>query len=260
MSEDVVSGLIKDYILRLSSEGKRVDGRQMEQIRPITIVKNVINTAEGSAQVNLGDTSVLVGVKTEIGEPFPDMPNSGVLTTSVEMIPMASPTFEPGPPSPTAIELARVVDRGIRESECIDLESLCITPGEKVWILFLDVHVLDYDGNLFDACSIASLAALSCTKIPYSRLDAAKQDEPLVIQSWPVSLTAAKIKDTLFIDPSLEEENIADARLTVILDENGNLRAMQKGIGGSVTLEEIERLIALNSKYGEEIRKKIRGA
>lgn len=260
MSDDVVSELVKDYIMKLSAEGKRVDGRLMDQIRPITVMKNIISSAEGSAQVNLGETSVIVGIKAQIGEPFADTPNSGVLTTSVEMIPMASPTFESGPPSPRAIELARVVDRGIRESECVDLEKLCITPGEKVWILFVDIHILDYDGNLFDACAIAALSALASTKIPYSTLDPAKQDEPLDIQCWPVSLTAVKIRDSLFADPSLDEETIADARMTVVIDENGNLRAMQKGVGGSISLEDVERLIAMSAKYSGDIRAKIRGA
>ena len=87
----------------------------------------------------------------------------------MELIPLASPDFESGPPREKAIELARVVDRGIRESETIDMAKLCITPEEKVWIVFIDVHVLDYDGNLFDACSLAASAALGCTIVPNER-------------------------------------------------------------------------------------------
>ena len=257
---DVVSELMKDYVLKLSAEGKRIDGRTLDQVRPITITKNIIASAEGSAQVNLGETTVIVGVKAQLGEPFADTPNCGVLTTSAELVPMASPTFEAGPPSPVAIELARVVDRGIRESECVDLEKLCVIPGEKVWILFLDLHILDYDGNLFDACSIAALAALASTKIPYSQLDPAKKDEMLELQSWPVSLTAVKIRDSMFADPSLDEETIADSRITVVTNENGNLRAMQKGVGGSITIEDAEKLIAMSVKHGSDVRAKVRGA
>src|SRR2546428_7608514 len=85
---------------------------------------------------------------------------------SVGLILMASPTCEAEPPRPEAIELARVVDRGIRESKMVNMEKLCITPKEKVWILFIDIHVLDYDGNLFDACSYAAVAALASTIAP----------------------------------------------------------------------------------------------
>lgn len=260
MENEVVSEVMKDYIHKLAVEGKRLDGRAMDTIRDIVVKKNVIETAEGSAQVNLGDTTVLVGVKAAVGPPYPDTPDKGVLTSLVELIPMASPSFESGPPRPNAVELARVVDRGIRESRMIDLSRLCIEQGEKVWVLFLDMHVLDYDGNLFDACSIASVAALGSTVIPHSTIDPEKEDEPLEIERWPVSLTSVKIKGDIFIDPSLEEENVAEARLTVTLDEEGRIRAMQKGIGGSLDIDDVERTIDLCMKYREGIVARIKGA
>src|SRR2546421_295990 len=140
-------------------------------------------------------------------EPEPDTPNTGVLSTSVELIPMASPTFEAGPPRPDAIELARVVDRGIRESKMVNMEKLCITPKEKVWILFIDIHVLDFDGNLFDACSYAAVSALASTIAP-AKGQGLGDDFPLPIEHWPVSVTTAKIKDLLLVDPSLDEERL----------------------------------------------------
>ena len=62
----------------------------------------------------------LCGVKVGTGEPFEDTPNDGVLTVNAELVPVASPNFEPGPPNEDSIELARVVDRGISESHAID--------------------------------------------------------------------------------------------------------------------------------------------
>jgi exosome complex component RRP42 len=254
---EVVHELMRSHIQKLASAGKRVDGRGLEDYRPIQVQKGFVESAEGSARVKLGNTDVLVGVKLEIGEPYADTPDSGVLTTNAELIPMASPTFEPGPPRPEAIELARVVDRGIRETRMVDLEKLCIKPGEKVWILFIDIHVLDYDGNLFDACNYAALAALTNTVIPMSAKLGEGKDVPLEVHHYPVSVTAAKIGDVLFIDPSLDEERIADARLTVTTDENGHIRAMQKGLKGSLTLEEVSRVVSLSQKLGEEIRRQI---
>jgi exosome complex component RRP42 len=256
MSSEVVSELMREAIVRLAASGRRADGRAPDQVRPLTIRKNYVSTAEGSARVNLGNTDVLVGVKISTGEPYPDTPNSGVLTTSAELIPMASPTFESGPPSPTAIELARVVDRGIRETKTIDLDKLCIVPKEKVWVLFIDMHILDYDGNLFDACSYGTLAALSSAKLPGSKIGA--EDRPLPVDHWPVSVTAAKLRDTIVFDPGLDEERIADARLTVATDENGDIRAMQKGLRGSFSYDEIRRVIATARRLGNGLREIIR--
>ena len=144
---DIVPEITRRSITRLINDGKRADGRAFDERRDIFIEPNVIDKAEGSARVKLGDTQVIVGVKPTIGEPFGDTPNLGVLMTNCELLPMAAPGFEPGPPSPESIELARVVDRGIRESELVDLEKLCIEEGKKVWMLFIVLHVIDYDGN-----------------------------------------------------------------------------------------------------------------
>ncbi|RLF38033.1 MAG: RNA-binding protein, partial [Thermoplasmata archaeon] len=105
MSNDVILSTIKrDYIYRLAEQNKRVDGRDFNEYRKISIETNLIRKAEGSARVKLGNTQVLVGVKLEVGEPYPDSPDKGVLTTSAELIPLASPDFEAGPPDKDAIE------------------------------------------------------------------------------------------------------------------------------------------------------------
>ncbi|MCJ2519367.1 MAG: exosome complex protein Rrp42 [Candidatus Thermoplasmatota archaeon] len=254
---EAVHELTRSHILRLAAAGKRGDGRGLEDQRPVSIQKGFVETAEGSARAKLGNTDILVGVKMEIGQPYPDSPDRGVLITNVELTPVASPDFESGPPRPAAIELARVVDRGIRETETVDMEKLCIESGEKVWLLFIDIHVLDYHGNLFDASNYAALAALTNTLVPISSKLGDGKDIPLGVLHYPVSVTVSKIGDILFVDPSLEEDRIADARLTVTTDEDGHVRAMQKGLEGSFTLDEVIRIISLSQKTGKKVRKTI---
>jgi exosome complex component RRP42 len=213
--------------------------------------------------VKIGNTQVLVGIKIDLGEPFPDSPNMGVLSTAAELIPLASPDFESGPPRGDAIELARVVDRGVRESQVVDVEKLVVTPGEKVWIVFIDIHILDYDGNLFDAASLGALAALSTTIIPAKRFSGElpegfqKEDFPLPMSEPPISCTAVKINDFVLFDPCFDEEIIADARLTVATDHKGDIRAMQKGLEGSFTRDEIQKVIKGALDNGQEIRKRL---
>jgi exosome complex component RRP42 len=258
MSDEAVAEITLNYLQKLAAQGKRVDERRFDQYRDIRITRNVAGAAEGSAEVCLGETTVLVGVKMEIGEPFADTPDKGVLTTNVELIPMASPTFESGPPSPQAIELARVVDRGIRESKCIGLDKLCITPKEKVWILFIDIHVLDYDGNLFDCAALAAIAALRSTIVPAAKFELG-QDYPLPLAHLPVSCTAVKIGSSMLFDPSLDEDRAAEARITISTDENGHIRAMQKGLSGALSYGEITQAIESAKKLGADIRGRFLG-
>ena len=250
----ITPAIKRDYICKLAEQSKRTDGRKFDEYREIEIETNVVNKAEGSAKVKIGNTQVLAGIKMDVGEPYSDSPESGVLTTAAELIPMASPDFEAGPPRENAIELARVVDRGVRESGVVEIDKLCIEPKEKVWIVFIDIHILDYDGNLFDAASLAVLAALSTTTVPAKRFELG-EDYPLPLKEPPISCTSVKFNNVVAIDPSLDEEEIADARLTVATDTNGDIRAMQKGLNGSFTREEIQKAIKASIDNGQEIRK-----
>ena len=277
----------KNYLQKLAEQNKRSDGRKFNDYRPVSIEPGVISKAEGSARVKIGNTQVVAGIKMVMGEPYPDTPDAGVMTTAAELIPLASPDFEAGPPRENAIELARVVDRGIRESNVIELEKLCLEPGEKIWVVFIDIHIIDYDGNLFDAASLAALAALYGARMPIDRLEEEDRkayikkledfgikpveetvknkagDEEKVMSYYipmrepPISCTFVKFNDAVVVDPSLDEEEIAEARLTVATDSNGSIRAMQKGLNGSFTLEEIKKIIKDSLITGEALRKQL---
>ncbi|MEM5867136.1 MAG: RNA-binding protein, partial [Candidatus Aenigmatarchaeota archaeon] len=145
---------MEEYVLEMLEKGVRIDGRKFEEFRKIEVQQNIVKNAEGSALVKLGETQVMVGVKLELGEPFEDAADEGILIVNAEFSPLASPDFEAGPPGEDAIELARVVDRGIRSSECIDLKSLCLEPGKIVWCVYLDIHILNHKGNLLDASAL----------------------------------------------------------------------------------------------------------
>jgi exosome complex component RRP42 len=249
-------------IAQLIAKGKRLDDRGPTDYREIKVEQGTIERAEGSARVLLGKTEVMAGTKIEVGEPFSDTPNEGVLTVNAELVPLASPTFEPGPPDENSIELARIVDRGIRESKAIDLEKLCIEPGKKVFVIFVDVYVLNHDGNLIDASALAAMAALLNTKMPNYEVEDGevkiKSDyTPLPIRKHPITVTFAKINDNLIVDPWLEEEQVMDARLSMAIDDDGNICAIQKGCSGFITPNQILEAAKIAEEKAKEQRKKL---
>ncbi len=250
-------------IEQLIEKAKRLDGRGLEDYREIKIEQGVIEKAEGSARVLLGKTEVLVGTKVETGTPFPDTPDNGVMTVNAELVPLASPDFEPGPPDENSIELARIVDRGIRESHAIDTEKLCIESGKKVFVVFVDVYVLNHDGNLIDASALAAVAALMNTKMPnYEVKDGEviiKQGyTPLPMKNHPITVTIGKINNKLIVDPWLEEEQVIDARLTMAFNDDGNICAIQKGCAGYFTEQQILEGMKLAKEKAAELRKKMK--
>ncbi|MEX0862254.1 exosome complex protein Rrp42 [Nitrosopumilus sp.] len=265
-STSVIDELKKSQILELLEQGKRVDGRALDEPREILIEINAIPKANGSARIRLGDTEVVCGVKIQPDRPFPDTGDKGLFICTAELLPLSHPTVETGPPQPPVIELARVVDRGIRESHMVDVSQLVIEKDKSVIGVFADNVVVDYDGNLFDACSYATTAALLSSKTPkWNWVD----DHPLLVEdesvalpisTIPVSVTMGKIGNHIIVDPNGDEWESMDARITITTDSDGNICALQKGGSGGFTQDEINRCGDISIKVGAKIREKLKEA
>ncbi len=259
----IVAKITQKQIVDGLQKNTRLDGRGLLEYRPITTEIGLIEKASGSALVSIGKTKILVGIKVETGEPYSDRPDEGVLTVNAELIPLAAPDFEPGPPREDAIELARVVDRGIRESKAVDLKELCIVPGKQVFIVFVDLNVLDHRGNLFDASALASILALmnaemqAYTVTKGGELKYRNKTIRLPLQNFPVEVTVAKIGDKMIVDTSLEEEAVVDAQITIAIGKDDEVCAVQKSLFDTFSQEEVHQALQIAVEKATEIRAKV---
>ncbi|MDT7900499.1 MAG: exosome complex protein Rrp42 [Acidianus sp.] len=267
-NENIVPLIKRESILASLDRGIRADGRKFNEYRPLSITLSYAKKADGSALVKLGDTTVLAGVKVEPEEPFEDTPNQGNLVVNVELLPLAYETFEPGPPDENAIELSRVVDRSLRDSKSIDLSKLVIEPGKKIWTVWVDIYVLDYGGNILDACTLAAVSALYDTRLPKvvkegDKIKIIKEEkgEKLPMNFPVVTVSVAKIGKHLVVDPDLDEEGIMDAKISLSYTPEGRIVGIQKTGIGTFTLTEIDNVETLarsvSQKLLEELKKQI---
>jgi len=250
----------KKKIIDMMGKGLRLDGRKADEFRKIKVEYGITKSAEGSSRVTLGDTVVLAGVKMEVAKPYPDTPDQGGLMVGAELLPMSSPEFESGPPSDWAVEVARVVDRGVRESHAIDVKNLVVKKGELVWNVIVDIVTINDAGNILDASAVAVLAALKDTKLPKLEKDiidykAGLTKEKLPVKELPIAVTVYKIGKELFVDPTNDEEKQIDARLTVTSIEDGSLCSLQKGGESPLSVEEIDKMIDIAIKHAKSLRK-----
>jgi len=247
-----------DYIESLIENGKRIDGRKLDEHRKIMIEQDISKNAEGSARCRMGDTEVIVGVKMDIGQPYSDSPDEGTIVVTAELNPIASPEFESGPPGTKATELARIVDRGIRESKALDFKKLCIRKGEKIWMVFIDIYAVNDGGNLIDASVLAALAALNKTKIPKVENDKVVYGEftnkYLKLEKTPILTTCYRINGKILVDPNYKEEAVIDSRLSISIF-NGRIHALQKGGDKTLSLDEIKQMIDIAIKKEKELGK-----
>ncbi|KFV87215.1 Exosome complex component RRP43, partial [Struthio camelus australis] len=255
-----------EYYRRFLKENCRPDGRELGEFRATTVNIGSITTADGSALVKLGNTTVICGVKAELATPPVDSPNKGYIVPNVELPSLCSTRFRPGPPGEEAQAASQFIADVIENSQIIEKEDLCIANGKLAWVLYCDIICLDYDGNVLDASTFALLAALKNVQLPAVTVNEEtglsevnlKQKNPLIIRKHPVATSFAVFDDTLLIvDPTAEEEDLATGTVTVVTDEEGRLCSVHKPGGSPLTGAKLQDCITRAVTRHKEVKKLI---
>ncbi|XP_044536159.1 exosome complex component RRP45 isoform X1 [Gracilinanus agilis] len=245
MKETPLSNCERRFLLRAIEEKKRLDGRQTYDYRNIKIS---FGTDYGCCIVELGKTRVLGQVSCELVSPKLNRATEGILFFNLELSQMAAPAFEPGRQSDLLVKLNRLLERCLRNSKCIDTESLCVVAGEKVWQIRVDLHLLNHDGNIIDAASIAAIVALC----HFRRPDVSVQGDeitlyaleerdpvPLSIHHMPICVSFAFFQQGtyLLVDPNEREERVMDGLLVIAMNKHREICTIQSS-GGIMLLQD----------------------
>ncbi|XP_011852159.1 PREDICTED: exosome complex component RRP45 isoform X1 [Mandrillus leucophaeus] len=245
MKETPLSNCERRFLLRAIEEKKRLDGRQTYDYRNIRIS---FGTDYGCCIVELGKTRVLGQVSCELVSPKLNRATEGILFFNLELSQMAAPAFEPGRQSDLLVKLNRLLERCLRNSKCIDTESLCVVAGEKVWQIRVDLHLLNHDGNIIDAASIAAIVALC----HFRRPDVSVQGDevtlytpeerdpvPLSIHHMPICVSFAFFQQGtyLLVDPNEREERVMDGLLVIAMNKHREICTIQSS-GGIMLLKD----------------------
>ncbi|CAB3228667.1 unnamed protein product [Arctia plantaginis] len=230
MRDIFISNCEKSFSNKILSEGYRLDGRNYNESRQLSIS---FGSEYGSCIVSLGETKVLAQVSCEVTQPKQIRPNEGILYINVEISPMAGPQFEANRQTDLSVYLNRLLEKCYKDSKCIDLESLCIVVEEKVWSLRVDIKVLNHDGNLIECASIATLTSLAHFKRPDVTRSgdsviihtlAEKDPIPTVLFHYPVCATFAIFDgDILLSDPSFFEESVCTSSTEEGINSGGGV-------------------------------------
>ena len=134
------------------------------------------------------------------------------------------------------------------------MNSLCIIPGEKVWGVMIDIHVLSDGGNIFDACGLAAIAALRTAIVPAERFDVG-EDYPLSVSGTPIMASFTRVGGRYIYDPCEEEELGGDERIHITIGDEGHLHSLQKGLRGVFTPAEFAEIFEVAQSKCAELRK-----
>lgn len=240
-----------NFVLKALSENLRLDKRQVYDVRD---TKVEFFQTRGGCIASLGDTKVSAQCSAELVKPKDTRPNEGALRINLELSPMAAQHFEPNKQTDFGVELNRLLEKNIKQSQCLDLESLCIRAGEKVWQVRVDLNALNHDGNILDCANFAVICALSHYRIPEVEVvgdqiriftSEERSPMPLSILHIPLTTTFAFFDQGkyLLVDPTDIEERCMDGKLVIGMNRHQEICTMQ--LSGNILLlkDQIKRCV-----------------
>lgn len=259
----------KDFVQRLLHEtGTRMDSREFDEFRNVDIK---LGNNLGYVEVTLGSTRLVVQISAEVTKPYEDRPVEGIFLITTDIGAMASAMFDNYRQSEDEILLTRLIEKAIRRSNALDLESLCIVAGKSCWMIRADVHYLNYDGGLIDATCLGVIAGLLHFRKPDTSIEGDKTiihsieeraPVPLSILHIPISVTFSFFKppppakttaskagngedeemndavgstdDIVLVDATAQEEALRHGEMTITVNKNREICQISKSGGHSI--------------------------
>ncbi len=203
-------------------ELKRIDGRTLNQVRPINFKYDALGYADASILFEIGNTKVLVSVTLQNKVPF-FLRGSGTgwLTAEYAMLPSATQKrtvrdSNQNQKNARGVEISRLIGRCLRT--VVDLSNF----GERT--IIIDCDVLQADGGTRVACVTAASMALKLAEARW--LDAGILRNNIIRDSL-VAISVGRVDGQLYLDLSFDEDSRADADFNFILTESGKIIEIQ---------------------------------
>ncbi|KAJ6227893.1 exosome complex component rrp43 [Anaeramoeba flamelloides] len=215
----------KEFFQKFFEKGVRPDNRKLNTFRKPKILKGHINSAIGSSTVRLGNTSVVSGIQAEVVVPDLNKPKMGKIQVNVELTDLSSSKHSTERVNERSAAISEYIESTLINTGTINLEELCIQESEKVWMIYLDIYTLNCDGNVLDACIISALAALQNTTldpviIVGENEESKEIQKEIILHNLPIPSSFGFFEDYILADPTADEEEIINSKLTIILGKN----------------------------------------
>ncbi|XP_063987742.1 exosome complex exonuclease RRP42 [Diachasmimorpha longicaudata] len=270
MAQSSLSLAEKTFILHGVDADFRTDGRSRLEYRALEIETNIMPQTNGSVRLKIANTDVLVTVKVELDTPSLDRPNEGKLEFFVDCSANAAPEFEGKGGEELGTKISNVLSNAYRSASTLDLKVLSILPSKKCWKMYVDVLILQCDGNLIDAIGAAVKCALFATEIPKvltaavdgDDIDLQLSDDPfdcvkLNVENYPVLVTLCKIGDNFVVDPTADEELYAAASLVMSVTPNGRVTSIVKTGYGSLQPSTLIKTVECGKEVGKRLNDRL---
>ncbi len=213
---------------------KRIDGRDLNELRPIKIIPSVIGRADGSAYLEWGHNKVIVAVygPRELLPKHLSDPTKGRVTFTYRMAPFSVSERKNPKPGRRDIEISKVVGEAL--SHTVMLEEF---PGMTVDVY---AQILDADAGTRVSALTAAAVALADAGIPMKDLIA--------------SVSVGKANGNILADLTKSEEDAPDAvdMAFAMLPNSEEVVLLQ--MDGVLSEDEYDKAIKIAKEKCQEIR------
>jgi exosome complex component RRP41 len=212
---------------RLIIDGKRLDGRGLEEFREIEAKIGIISKADGSAMFRFGNTiavAAVYGPRPMFPKHLQD-PEKAVINFRYNMAPFSTEErVKPGV-SRRSVEISKVLKEAVEEAVCV----------EEFPRTVIDVYVemLQSDGSTRCAALNAASLALADAGVPMKDLIAA--------------CSVGKVEGHIILDVNGKEDNYGEVDMPVAIIPRGNKIVLLQ-MDGELTPEEFEKCLELAKK------------
>ncbi len=201
---------------------KRTDGRLPDELRPVEIIRNYIEHAEGSALIKVGKTEVICTASVEEGVPrWLSEVEQGWVTAEYAMLPRATNTrsrreSKAGKQGGRTLEIQRLIGRSLRS--VIDLKTL------PQLTIYIDADVIKADGGTRTASITGCFVALY-DAISYLQKEKTIAKSPItdIVAATSVGIIDGKAA----LDLSYEEDSKADVDMNVVMTSSSKFIEVQ---------------------------------
>ena len=200
----------------------RIDGRRLDQMRPVEITTGFLMTAEGSAVITVGNTRVLCAASVEeTVPPFLRGSGKGWVTAEYSMLPRATARRTPreaakGKLSGRTQEIQRLIGRSLRA--VVDLSAL----GERT--VTLDCDVLQADGGTRTASITGACVAMALALQQMKQFGLLKT---MPMRDYVVATSVGLVGDEAMIDLCYDEDSRANVDMNVVMTGSGKFIELQ---------------------------------
>lgn len=220
----------------------RIDGRKVNELRPVKMTPGFTKFAEGSCLIEMGDTVVLCNASVENKVP-PHVQIGGWITAEYSMLPRANRERSKRDISKLKLagrsaEIQRLIGRSLRSA--VDLSKL----GEHT--ITIDCDVLQGDGGTRTASVTGGFVAMV---LAMRKLLKDGEIDELPVKTFVSAISAGIVGGVPMLDLCYEEDSHAEVDLNCVMTQDGNIIELQgTGEGRPYTPDELQRLLDLCRK------------